>query len=140
MITITEVSETPCSLAAMDSVQLDGDCEASHSSYRVCFEKEFVESFVDGHDVFGVLPTVYAKSLCYACLPIFSQFKRPKLYCSYDNSCSIMNDQVCSMHVIIMKIVSKWHYDSAASPLRYSLISSGTNLVKWDLSVACIYR
>lgn len=30
---------------------------------------QIVESFVTGHDVFGVLPTGYGKSLCYACLP-----------------------------------------------------------------------
>ena len=33
-----------------------------------------IEQFVSGHDVFGVLPTGYGKSLCYACLPlIFDQ-------------------------------------------------------------------
>ena len=30
---------------------------------------QIVESFVTGHDVFGVLPTGYGKSRCYACLP-----------------------------------------------------------------------
>lgn len=29
---------------------------------------QIVQSFVTGHDVFGVLPTGYGKSLCYACL------------------------------------------------------------------------
>ena len=29
-----------------------------------------VEAFVEGRDVFAVLPTGYGKSLCYACLPI----------------------------------------------------------------------
>lgn len=29
-----------------------------------------VEAFVQGRDVFAVLPTGYGKSLCYACLPI----------------------------------------------------------------------
>ena len=29
-----------------------------------------VEAFVEGRDVFAVLPTGYRKSLCYACLPI----------------------------------------------------------------------
>ena len=31
---------------------------------------QIVESFVTGHDVFGVLPMGYGKSLCYACLPL----------------------------------------------------------------------
>ena len=31
---------------------------------------QIVESFMTGHDVFGVLPTGYGKSLCYACLPL----------------------------------------------------------------------
>lgn len=31
---------------------------------------QIVESFVTGHDVLGVLPTGYGKSLCYACLPL----------------------------------------------------------------------
>ena len=31
---------------------------------------QVVEAFVKGHDVFGVLPTGFGKSLCYACLPL----------------------------------------------------------------------
>ena len=31
---------------------------------------QIIESFVKGHDVFGVLPTGYGKSFCYAGLPI----------------------------------------------------------------------
>ena len=29
-----------------------------------------IEEFVSGHDVFGILPTGYGKSLCYVCLPL----------------------------------------------------------------------
>ena len=31
---------------------------------------QIIEAIVTGHDVFGVLPTGYGKSLCYACLPL----------------------------------------------------------------------
>lgn len=33
-------------------------------------QKIIVESFVSGRDVFGILPTGYGKSLCFACLPL----------------------------------------------------------------------
>ena len=31
---------------------------------------DVVEAFVKGHDVFGMLPTGYGKSLCFGCLPL----------------------------------------------------------------------
>ena len=33
-------------------------------------QQQVIECFVGGSDVFGVLPTGYGKSLCYACLPL----------------------------------------------------------------------
>ena len=32
-------------------------------------QKKVITSFIDGEDVFAVLPTGYGKSLCYQCLP-----------------------------------------------------------------------
>ncbi len=50
--------------AAEDAAQLLGYRQMKPQQFRV------VESFLKGHDVFGVLPTGFGKSLCYACLPI----------------------------------------------------------------------
>ena len=33
-------------------------------------QMKIIEAFAEGSDVFGVLPTGYGKSLCYACLPL----------------------------------------------------------------------
>ncbi len=33
-----------------------------------------MQTFISGKDVFGVLPTGYGKSLCYACLPAAFDF------------------------------------------------------------------
>ena len=50
-------------------------------------------SFIEGRDVFSVLPTGFGKSLCYACLPLaFDQFmKKDSLVTPL---VSIMEDQV----------------------------------------------
>ena len=39
-------------------------------------QRTVVEGLVGSKDVFGILPTGYGKSLCYACLPlVFDQLK-----------------------------------------------------------------
>ena len=50
--------------AAADAGRLLGYSQMKPQQLKV------VESFLKGHDVFGVLPTGFGKSLCYACLPI----------------------------------------------------------------------
>lgn len=70
-------------------------------------QQEVIESFVGGHDVFGVLPTGYGKSLCYACLPATFDFlskpKNPSIVIVVTPLVAIMNDQVCSMLVLFSK-------------------------------------
>ena len=42
---------------------------------------EVIVGFVSGHDVFGVLPTGFGKSLFYACLPgLYDQLLQPDIY------------------------------------------------------------
>ena len=50
--------------AARNAARLLGYTDLKQEQLRV------VEAFVEGYDVFAVLPTGYGKSLCYACLPI----------------------------------------------------------------------
>ena len=59
--------------AATAAVTSLGYAESKSHQVRV------IGQFVRGHDVFGVLPTGYGKSLCYTCLPlIFDQLlQRP---------------------------------------------------------------
>ena len=47
-----------------------------------------IKSFVLGSDVFGVLPTGYGKTLCYACLPagIFDELSGSQSYSGSDKS------------------------------------------------------
>ena len=37
-------------------------------------QRKVIESFVEGNDVFAVLPTGYGKSLCYFCLPYLCDY------------------------------------------------------------------
>lgn len=59
---------------------------------------EVIVKFLSGHDVFGVLPTGYGKSLCYACLPgafdHLSGMSEPSIVIVVTPLLSIMNDQV----------------------------------------------
>ena len=84
-------------------------------------QSEVVESFLNGHDVFGVLPTGYGKSLCYACLPaVFDYLRKPKdpsIVVVVTPLVAIMKDQVCSVNACI----------TACSVCLYR---KGTNLVK----------
>ena len=59
-----------------------------------------LKALSDSH-VFGVLPTDYGESLWYACFPIFSQ----SLIVVVTLPVAKMNDQVCSIHVVIMKVL-----------------------------------
>ena len=56
-------------------------------------------SVVKGEDVFGVLPTGYGKSLCYACLPwVFDNLysiEKPSIVIVVSPLTAIMIDQVC---------------------------------------------
>ena len=58
---------------------------------------EVAASFIEGRDVFSVLPTGFGKSLCYACLPLaFDQFleRGYSLVIVVTPLVSIMEDQV----------------------------------------------
>ena len=61
-------------------------------------QAEVLESFVGGHDVFGILPTGYGKSLCYACLPttfdVLREPKDPSIVVVVTPLLAIINDQV----------------------------------------------
>ena len=61
---------------------------------------EVVRNFLEGHDVFGVLPTGYGKSICFACLPLIfdhlSGLKESSIVIVVAPLVAIMKDQVCS--------------------------------------------
>ena len=57
---------------------------------------EIIQAFLSGRDVFGVLPTGFGKSLCYACLPVvFDEFLiEPSIIVVVTPLVAIMKDQV----------------------------------------------
>ena len=79
---------------AEDAARLLGYRQMKPQQHRV------VESFLNGHDVFGVLPTGFGKSLCYACLPIvFDKLQHkphagPSIVLIVSPLIAIMKDQV----------------------------------------------
>ena len=61
-------------------------------------QEEVIVKLVQGKDVFGVLPTGYGKSLCYACLPwLFDKLDRKtcSIVIVITPLIAIMIDQVC---------------------------------------------
>ena len=65
---------------------------------------DIIHGFLNGRDVFGILPTGFGKSLCYACLPmLFDELKfysesishaEPSIIVVVTPLQAIMNDQV----------------------------------------------
>jgi ATP-dependent DNA helicase RecQ len=62
-----------------------------------------INAFVQGRDVFGILPTGFGKSLCYICLPmIFDELRDDGLssvIIVLTPLTAIMRDQVCSLQL-----------------------------------------
>ena len=69
-----------------------------------------IKSFVLGSDVFGVLPTGYGKTLCYACLPgIFDELSgnQSSIVVVISPLTAIMKDQVHGNHNAYLTFTSK---------------------------------
>ena len=64
-------------------------------------QKKVILNFVNGNDVFGILPTSYGKSLCFACLPsIFDKLRSDGLssiVITLSPLTAIMKDQVITL-------------------------------------------
>lgn len=64
---------------------------------------QVVAELVGGHDVFGILPTGYGKSLCYGCLPwtfdSICKSPEPCIVCVVTPLTAIIEDQVGMMSV-----------------------------------------
>ena len=62
-------------------------------------QRKVISSFIKGQDVFGILPTGFGKSLCFACLPlIFDRIRDDGLssiIIILSPLTAIMKDQVC---------------------------------------------
>ncbi len=75
-------------------------CSAGKLGYRKLKEHQLqvILAFVEGNDVFGVLPTGYGKSLCYAILPdlldSLLQPAEPPIVVVVTPLTAIMDDQV----------------------------------------------
>ena len=70
-------------------------------------QKEVLVNFLFGNDVFAVLPTGYGKSLCYICLPKAMDVLHStvgSIVVVVTPLIAIINDQVCYLLIIIIKI------------------------------------
>lgn len=91
--------------AITNSVKELGYIQLKDERYKI------VKSFLSGNDVFGVLPTGYGKSLCYACLPLaFDKLEGSscsisiKIYCYCSDSPHCYNEGsglICVYHSIV---------------------------------------
>ena len=94
------------------TVRIDSVCRSVVASLGYTnLEKEqyaVISNFVLGNDVFGVLPTGYGKTLCYACLPgIFDELldSKSSIVVVISPLTAIMKDQVHIQCITIIIIV-----------------------------------